>query len=256
MSEGLFSVRGRVVLVSGASSGIGYCLSKGLAAHGAHVVVTARLAEKLHRLREEIEEAGGRALVVQIDVADRVSVDKAFDYINEEIGDVDVIINNAGIAAPGSFLKTEEDTRDSVMATNFGGVWNVAQEGARRLVKAGKKGNIINIASVLALGVKPGQAVYCASKGAVAQLTRAMALDLIRYGIRVNAVAPGWFKTEMSDEFFESKEGTEYISRMPAKRLGNLEELIGPVIMLASDAGSFINGVVMPVDGALNVVTI
>jgi NAD(P)-dependent dehydrogenase (short-subunit alcohol dehydrogenase family) len=256
MTGDLFSIKGKVVLVTGASSGIGCCLAKGLAAQGAYVVATARRTDKLDKLCSEIEGGGGKALAVKMDVADRVSVNEAFDYVNEQVGVVDVIVNNAGIAAPGSFLKTKENVRDSVMGTNFCGVWNVAQEGAKRLIFAGKAGSIINIASVLALGVKPGQAVYCASKGAVAQLTKAMALDLMKYGIRVNAVAPGWFKTEMSDEFFESKEGINYISRMPAKRLGNLEELLGPVIMLASEAGSFTNGVVLPVDGALNIVTL
>jgi NAD(P)-dependent dehydrogenase (short-subunit alcohol dehydrogenase family) len=256
MTNDLFSVRGKLVLITGASSGIGYSLAKGLSAAGAVIVAAARRIDKLDTLREEIESSGGKVITVRMDVSDRDSVKVGFDFVNEQVGVIDTIINNAGIAAPGSFLKINEESRNSVMDTNFNGVWNVAQEGARRMIKADKSGSIINISSVLALGVKPGQSIYCASKGAVAQLTRGMALDLSKYNIRVNAIAPGWFETEMSKDFFDSMEGQDYIARMPAKRLGNLNELNGPVILLASEAGSFMNGVVMPVDGALNVVTI
>jgi NAD(P)-dependent dehydrogenase (short-subunit alcohol dehydrogenase family) len=256
MTNDLFSVRGKLVLITGASSGIGYSLAKGLSAAGAVIVAAARRIDKLDTLREEIESSGGKVITVRMDVSDRDSVKVGFDFVNEQVGVIDTIINNAGIAAPGSFLKINEESRNSVMDKNFNGVWNVAQEGARRMIKADKSGSIINISSVLALGVKPGQSIYCASKGAVAQLTRGMALDLSKYNIRVNAIAPGWFETEMSKDFFDSMEGQDYIARMPAKRLGNLNELNGPVILLASEAGSFMNGVVMPVDGALNVVTI
>ncbi|MEX1665177.1 SDR family NAD(P)-dependent oxidoreductase [Zhongshania arctica] len=256
MTNDLFSISGKLVLITGASSGIGYSLAKGLSAAGAVIVAAARRVEKLDDLRKEIESSGGKVITVRMDVSDRNSVNAGFDRVNEQVGVIDTIVNNAGIAAPGSFLKIDEESRNSVMDTNFNGVWNVAQEGARRMIEAEKSGSIINISSVLALGVKPGQSIYCASKGAVAQLTRGMALDLTKYNIRVNALAPGWFETEMSKEFFDSKEGQEYIARMPAKRLGNLDELNGPVILLASEAGSFINGVVLPVDGALNVVTI
>ncbi|CAA0111208.1 Gluconate 5-dehydrogenase [Zhongshania aliphaticivorans] len=256
MNNGMFSVDGKIVLVTGASSGIGYALSKGLAEHGAYVIAAARRVDKLKSLCDEVESNGGKIFTIKMDVSDRASVVTGFDHVNKHVGVIDTVVNNAGIAAPSSFVKIDEKTRDAVMGTNFNGVWNVAQEAAQRLIKSERPGSIINIASVLALGVKPGQSVYCASKGAVAQLTRGMALDLIKYGIRSNAIAPGWFKTEMSDDFFESDEGLAYISQMPAKRLGTLDELIGPVIMLASDAASFVNGVVIPVDGALNVVTI
>ena len=137
------------------------------------------------------------------------------------------------------------------MGTNFNGVWNVAQEGAARMVAAGLQGSIINIASVLAIMAQSGQTTYCASKAAVAHLTQAMSLDLMRHGIRVNAIAPGWFLTEMNQDFFATDAGKAYIQRMPAKRLGNIDELVGPVILLASEAGSFINGTVLPVDGSI-----
>ena len=112
------------------------------------------------------------------------------------------------------------------------------------------------IAQLLGLGAQPGLASYCASKGAVIQLTRSMAIDLTRYGIRVNALAPGWFRTELNTEYFDSDAGRDYVARMPARRLGTIEELVGPTIMLASEAGSFINGSVLVVDGALNSVVL
>ncbi|MEM8606065.1 MAG: glucose 1-dehydrogenase [Myxococcota bacterium] len=248
-----FSLEGRVALVTGASSGIGRTLARGLASAGAKVAVAARREDRLSTLVDEIDAAGGEAYAVKMDVADRESVDAAFATAEDRAGVVDVVVNNAGVADPKSFLKIDEASRDFIMNTNFNGVWNVAQEAARRMVAAQRPGSIINVASVLGLGVQKGQAAYCASKGAVIQLTRTLAIDLMRHGIRVNAIAPGWFKTEINAEFFESPAGEAYVQTMPARRLGKTEELVGPVILLASDAGSFINGSVLPVDGAIHV---
>jgi NAD(P)-dependent dehydrogenase (short-subunit alcohol dehydrogenase family) len=247
-----FSLGGRIALVTGASSGIGRTLAKGLSEAGAKVVAVARRADCLEDLVREIEQEGGAALVAQADVTDPDSIERAFDLAEKTFGTVDIVISNAGISDARNFLKIEPAERDAVLDTNIRGVWNVGQEAARRMVSAGREGSIINIASVLGLGAQPGLASYCASKGAVIQLTRSMALDLMKHGIRVNAVAPGWFKTELNDAYFESPAGQEYVQRMPGRRLGRLEELVGPVILLVSDAGSFMNGSVIVVDGALN----
>jgi NAD(P)-dependent dehydrogenase (short-subunit alcohol dehydrogenase family) len=252
MSLDIFSLQGRVALVTGASSGIGRVLAKGLSAAGARVVVVARRADRLEELVREIEQSGGIAAAVQADVTDADSIERAFDAAEQTFGTVDVIVSNAGVTEARNFLKIDAASRDAIFDTNLRGVWNVGQVGARRLVAASKGGSIINIASVLGLGVQPGLASYCASKGAVIQLTRSMAIDLTKHNIRVNALAPGWFKSEMNDDFFESPAGLESIARMPARRLGKIEELIGPVVILASDAGSFMNGSVVVVDGALN----
>ncbi|MEM7135669.1 MAG: glucose 1-dehydrogenase [Myxococcota bacterium] len=253
MDGSRFSLDGKVALVTGASSGIGRSLGLAMASAGAAVVVAARRIDRLEDVVATIEAKDGKAFAVKMDVTDRSSVDDAFKRAEGAVGVVDVIVNNAGVADPKSFTKIDEASRNFVMDTNFNGVWNVAQEGSRRLIEAKRPGSIINIASVLGLGVQKGQSAYCASKGAVIQLTRALAIDLMRYGIRVNAIAPGWFKTEMNAEFFESPDGQAYVQTMPARRLGEVEELAGPAVLLASDAGSFINGVVLPVDGAIHV---
>jgi len=252
MTNHLFSLAGKVALVTGASSGIGHCVAKGLAAEGATVVVAARRQQRLQQLVSDIEAAGGKAIAVSMDVSDRESVNAAYQQAEDVLGPIEIIVNNAGVADAKNFLKVDDESRDFVMGTNFNGVWNVAQEGARRLADAGRPGSIINIASVLGITAKSGQTAYCASKGAVVQLTRSMALDLMRYNIRVNAIAPGWFKTEINEEYFNSPPGQDYIKQMPARRLGSVEELLGPIIMLASDAGSFVNATVLPVDGAIH----
>ncbi|MFQ3220018.1 MAG: NAD(P)-dependent dehydrogenase (short-subunit alcohol dehydrogenase family) [Paraglaciecola sp.] len=252
MNQNQFTLTGKIALVTGASSGIGNCVAKGLAAAGATVVAAARRADRLQALVNDIETKGGKAIAVTMDVTDRDSVKAAFDTAQSQLGVIDIIINNAGVADTKNFLKVDDESRDFVMNTNFNGVWNVAQEGSQRLVEAKKTGSIINISSVLGLGVQPGQSAYCASKGAVIQLTRSLAMDLMKHNIRVNAIAPGWFKTEINEHYFNSEAGKSYVQQMPARRLGNVEELIGPIIMLASEAGSFVNGAVLPVDGAIH----
>jgi len=246
-----FSLVGRVALVTGASSGLGATLAKGLAEAGATVIAAARRVERLEQLVVDVKSLGGDAVAVALDVTDPKSVAAAFDTAERAGGTVDIIINNAGIANPTRFLKMDDQSRDAVMNTNFNGAWNVAREGAGRLVQAGLPGSIVNVASMLGLFGQVGQAAYCASKGAVLQMTKVLALELMNQGIRVNAVAPGWFLTEMNQDYFATADGQAYIQRMPAKRIGDPDELVGTVLLLASSAGTFINGTVVTVDGGL-----
>ncbi|MEM8561737.1 MAG: SDR family oxidoreductase [Pseudomonadota bacterium] len=250
MSSNLVSIEGKNILLTGASSGIGYGLACGLARGGANLVAGARRIERLEELISDIQSEGGSALAVNLDVTDRDSIAAALDEAERVFGVVDVVINNAGVADARSFLKTTDDAVNFAMNTNFKGAWKVAQEAAKRMVEANAKGSIINIASILGLGAQLNQTAYASSKGAVVQLTRNMALDLGKYGIRVNAIAPGYFVTEITSEFLNSEHGQAFLSRTPARRAGEIEELVAPIAMLASDAASFVNGVVLPVDGA------
>lgn len=248
-----FRLDGRVALVTGASSGIGRTLAVAAAQAGASVVLAARRSDRLTALAGELASAGAQALSIALDVTDRAAGERAFDEIQSRLGVVDVVINNAGIARPAMFLKTSAEDLEAVMATNFTAAWNIAQIAARRLVAAKLPGSIINITSMLGLGVGAGHAAYCASKAALAHATRAMALEFVPHCIRVNALAPGWFYTEMNADYFATDEGADYIKRTPARRAGRLQELVGPMLLLASDAGSFVNGAVLPVDGAHHV---
>lgn len=243
-----FSLAGKRALVTGASSGIGRHIALTMAAAGADVVVAARRRDRLDGVRGEIEALGGHALAVELDVTDRNSVERAFETAQAEGGDIDILVNNAGIADTAPFLDMTEEAWRSVVDTNLTGVWRVAQVAARAMAVR-KRGSIINISSALGLAVQKNQANYASAKAAVIQLTRVMALELGRLNIRVNAIAPGYFQTEINGDFFDSPQGLAYVDKLFPRRLGSLDELRGPILLLASDAGSFITGTVIPVDG-------
>lgn len=244
-----FRLDGKIALITGASSGIGAELARAFAAAGAAVALAARRRDRLEALEREIRSSGARAISVELDVTARDALPKAFDAIEAQLGLVDVIVNNAGVAVPASFLKTSAEAFRATMDTNFDAAWHVTQEAARRLVAVRKPGSIINVASVLALGSGVGYSAYSASKAALVSLTESLALEFVRYGIRVNAIAPGWFVTEMNRDYFATDAGAEYLKKIPPGRAGQLSELVGPALLLASDAGSYVNGVTLPVDG-------
>ena len=249
MSKQSFDLSGHIALVTGASSGFGEHFAKVLAGAGAKVVVGARRVERLQALVQQIEAAGGKALAVALDVNDKDSVSAAFDAAEAAFGTVDVLVNNAGVANTKRFIKTTEEDWDYVIDTNLKAVWRVARICTERLVAANKPGSIVNIASMLGLHPSFAESLYGVSKAGVVHLTQNMAMELMRNKIRVNALCPGYFETEMNSDFFATDKGREFIEKLPPKRLGELDELTAPLLLLASDAGSFINGVALPVDG-------
>lgn len=241
---------GRKVLITGASSGLGQHFARLCAAHGAQVAVAARRSDRLRALLEELPADSGRAhAAVELDVCDADAVRKAVRQTAETLGGLDILVNNAGTARSGSPLNQTINDFDAVMDVNLRGVWLMAAECGRYWREKAVPGNIINIASVLGERVASGVAAYCVSKAGVVQMTKAFALDLARHDIRVNALAPGYFETEINAGFFETDAGKQMIKRIPMRRIGNFEDLNGPFLLLASDASRYMTGAIMPVDG-------
>lgn len=249
MSSSLFSLAGKTALVTGASSGLGEHFAAVLAASGAKVVVAARRTDRLVALKERIESAGGVAHAVSMDVTDRADVERAFGEGEAALGPISICINNAGVTDPAWFVKMRETQWRKIMDVNLDGVFHVGQEAARRMVAAGKGGSIVNVASIVGLGAIKTLSAYSASKAAVIALTRNMALELARDKIRVNAIAPGYISTELNEPFWETDPGKRMIAHVPMHRLGKTQELDGPLLLLASEAGSFMTGSVLTVDG-------
>jgi NAD(P)-dependent dehydrogenase (short-subunit alcohol dehydrogenase family) len=245
----VLSMKGKVALVTGASSGLGAHFARVLAAAGATVAVGARRVDKLEALVRELEESGAKAIAVPLDVTSADSVSAALDSIEAELGTVTVLINNAGVADSRHCLKVDEESWDFVMDTNLKGAWRMARAVAQHCIENDLPGSIVNVASILGLRVGFGESTYAVSKAGLVQLTRAMALELGRKGVRVNALCPGYFRTEMNTDYFDTEAGRAFLTNTPAQRLGELQELDAPLLMLASDAGSFINGIDLAVDG-------
>jgi len=246
-AQQLFDLTGEVALVTGASSGLGARFAQVLAANGAKVVLAARRVDRLKSLSSEI---GKNAQAVEFDATDRSTFARTFDAAEEKFGPISLLINNAGIG-PGSFFvdMTAEDW-DRVQAVNVDAVWLMAQEAAKRMIAAKVKGSIINIASVLSYRVSLAVSAYAVSKAAVAQMTQAMALELARHDIRVNALAPGYIYTELTEEYLKSPRGQRQIQAIPQKRAGDPADLDGALLLLASrKASRFMTGSIVVVDG-------
>ena len=243
------SLTGRNALVTGANGGLGSHFAQTLARAGASVAICARRPESLDEVRDAIHGLGARVECIALDVTDAASVAAAFDAAAAALGPITVVVNNAGIAVTKPILDQTEDDWRQVVGVNLDGAWRVAQAAARHMVKHAQGGSIVNVASVLGLRVTAQVPAYAASKAALVQLTKAMALELARHRIRVNALAPGYVETSINREFFASEAGQAMIKRIPQRRIGTPQDLDGPLLLLASDAGAYMTGAIVAVDG-------
>ena len=246
-----FRLDGKVAVVTGASSGIGAALAEGLAAAGARVALAARRADRLEDLAARLRACGAEAEAFRCDVANAEDVDRLAGEVTARLGPADVLVNNAGI---GEVVPAEHEPLDrfaSVLDVNLVGTFRCAQRFGRDMLAAGR-GSIVNVASILGVvgvGQIP-QASYAAAKGGVVNLTRELAAQWARRGVRVNALGPGWFPTEMTEEMFRDERSLRWMrGRTPMGRAGRVEELVGPVLFLASDAASYVTGQILLADG-------
>ena len=244
----IFDLEGRVAMVTGASSGLGTRFAQVLAANGAAVALVARRADRLKDVQQKIEQAGGKAIAVEGDVLDRATMTRAFDQIEKALGTVTILVNNAGVAHSTRATDVTEEEWRRVVGTNLDAVFYNAQEAAKRMLAAGKKGSIVNIASVLGFGVSKGTVAYSTAKAGVIQMTKALGLELAFKGVRVNAIAPGWFVTEINREYLEGA-GKGLTRDIPVGRFGQDGDLDGTLLLLVSDAGSYMAGATVVVDG-------
>lgn len=250
-----FNIDGKVALVTGASSGLGWRFSQVLAEQGARVIACARRTERLDALVEDVTGKGGVIHAVAMDVTDRQSVAAAFDKGARVFDTPEIVVNNAGIAHPSRILDMPAEDWLATIDTNLNGVYWCAREAGVRMRDGGTGGSIINIASLLGKRVTRGTAAYATSKAAVIQLTKAMALELARFNIRVNAICPGYFVTDINGDFFETDEGRAMVKKIPQRRVGDASELDGLLMLLASPASSFMTGSAINIDGGHALVT-
>ena len=246
MATDIFDLSGKVALITGASSGLGRHFSKTLSEAGATVILSARRMDNLVELQKEIK---GDSHSIPLDVTSNESVQNLFVEIKNEFGSADILVNNAGVNDTRKFKDLDEKSWNYVLETNLNGAFRVAKSFTDLLLEQKKPGSVINIASILGLRVGLNLTSYAAAKAGLVQLTKSMALELARSGIRVNAIAPGYILTEINDDFFKTEEGQSYIKSIPMSRLGLESELDGLLLLLASDASSFMTGSIIPVDG-------
>lgn len=243
-----FDLSGKIALVTGASQGLGEHFAHCLAAAGATVALAARNRANLEQVELRIKAAGGRALLLELDVRDATSIARLFERVDENFGRIDVLVNNAGIAVTKAALELSGDEWDNVVDTNLRGAFLMAQSAAKRM-SAQKSGSIINISSIYGLGVAGHIVPYAAAKAGMIQMTKALALELARYNVRVNALAPGYVETDMTRDHLASEAGQKLLRKVPMRRFGTPSDLDGPLLLLASDAGRYVTGTTIVADG-------
>jgi gluconate 5-dehydrogenase len=247
----LFDLSGRRALVTGSSQGIGRALAVGLAEHGASIIINGRNAQKAEAAAEDIRRSHRHAVSAAFDVTDAEASRTAIAYIEAEIGPIDILVNNAGMQFRTPLENFPVDKWDEIFKTNVSSLFYVSQPVAQAMISRGR-GKIINIASVQAELARPGIAPYTATKGAVKNLTRGMATDWAKYGLQINAIAPGYFRTPLNQALVDDPKFSGWLeNRTPAGRWGEVKELVGAAVFLASDASSFVNGHMLTVDGGI-----
>ena len=251
--EQMFSLKGKIALVTGAGTGMGRQFSHTLAEAGAKVVCVARDLKRLEAVAADIRKDGGEAVAVAGDVGSTAGVAQIFDQAEKAFGRINLLVNCAAQVDFGMFPQVKDESWDTLVNVNFTGIMRMCRTFSERLIAAGKPGTIVNITSIIGGQVIPGIPTYGTLKAATIQLTRSMAVDMIAHGIRVNALSPGYFQTEMASALFDSESGKALIERHPLKRLGRVEELDGPLLLLASDASGHMNGSVVTVDAGHSV---
>lgn len=246
-----FSLEGKNIVVTGASSGFGHHFAGVLADAGASVVLGARRCDKIQARVDELRAAGGKALGLALDVLDPGSMAAFLDAAEEAFGNIDVIINNAGVEAGAkTYAMIDEEDWDYVLDTNLKSVWRMSKMYTERVIKSGQAGgNIINISSITAYRTIKGQFPYAVSKAALVKATEVMALEAARFGIRVNSLAPGYILTDVSRVLLESERSEDFRKGIPMRRYGEFEDLDGPLLLLASDASAYMTGSTIVVDG-------
>jgi NAD(P)-dependent dehydrogenase (short-subunit alcohol dehydrogenase family) len=251
-----FGIAGQVALVTGASSGIGRHFAALLAAAGVKVALAARRVERLAELAREIAAAGGQSLPIACDVTRSDDVAAAVAAAENELGPLTLLVNNAGVVVSKPLFEHTEADWDHVIDTNLKGAWLMAREFAQHLVGLKRPGRIINISSVLGFRTIGRVPAYCTAKAGLTHLTHVLAMELARFGILVNALAPGYVETDFNRAFFQTEPGKALISRIPLKRLGQTEDLDGALLFLASPASAYVTGTVISVDGGHGVAAI
>src|ERR1700676_4439065 len=251
-----FDITAEVALVTGASSGIGRHFAEILAAAGAKVGLAARRADRLAELAREIEAKGGQCLPIDCDVTKSDSIAAAIAMAEAQLGPLSILVNNAGVVVSKPLFEHTEADWDHVVDTNLKGAWMVARDFAHHLVGLQRPGRIINIASVLGTRTIGRVPAYCAAKAGLIHLTHVLAMELARYGILVNALAPGYVETDFNREFFQTQAGKNLIDRIPLKRIAQAPDLDGALLFLASPASAYVTGAVISVDGGHGVAAI
>jgi len=252
VQSGLFDLSGKVAVITGASRGLGQYFGRALAGAGADLAITSRRLDSLYTFQAEIEGLGRQALPLELDVGDFESIQKMVDNAVAEYGKIDILVNNAGCNIRKPAVEITWEDWNTVLDTNLRGSFFVAQAAAKKMIPR-RYGRIINIGSVTSVFGYAGITPYCASRGGVKQMTMSLADEWGIYGITVNCLAPGWFKTAQNAVLYENKEWVEYIcDRIPLKRPGQPKDLDGAIVFLASDAGPYLTGQTLLVDGGIS----